>query len=420
MSEPFTTIVLATVLGVGLGTATGLVPGLHVNTIAPGLVALGLLTDAPFAATAGILATATTHTILNVIPTLAAPIPDEETSLLLLPIQQLARAGHAGIALEASVRASWRAGIVACVLVLVALWAAPSAPRPAPALTIAVVTGVVAMMILRHPRGPYALVVLLASGAVGYLLLDVTLAGPFGGDGSPLLAVLTGFFGFPMLWLVLRDQTDSDTTSDSDGSDDSPGSDPEDEGPTCPSWWAHATGMACGIMVSLFPGLTSATAGAFGRALRPSPDELEEVAMISAVDTANAVGNVGALLLWDAQRSGATIAVARVAGTSSVWGRDVLGLLLACTLASVGLASWMALTWGPRLVATLRRVPPRRAAWAGVLILASIVLVGNGPGGLLVAALVTPLGLLPHRWQVPRALLMGVLLVPYLVAVHGG
>lgn len=414
MNETLGWLVLAAIGGTGLGVVTGLLPGLHVNTLAPVLVGLGLSLDAPLVAAVVIVATATTHTVLNVVPTLAAPLPDEDTALMLLPIQQMARAGRACEALRISVRASWVGGLSAIVVVLAAAWTFPRLPSMPPAWTTLGVTAIVALLILKHPRGPLALFVFLLSGAIGALMLSMRTVGPFGGDGNMLLPIFTGFFGFPMLWLALREAPVGDASS--------PVTDSSDPGSRLgvPAL-ATIVGTFCGILVSLFPGLTSATAGAFGRALRRPDDDVEEVAMLSAVDTANAVGNAGALLLWGATRSGASIAMERVAGpllaTDATRG---LAVVLGALVVSLVVGSSVALAGGPWLVTKLRGIPPRIAASAGIALLAMIVLLVNGFWGLLVAVMLVPLGLLPHRWQVPRALLMGVLLVPFLVSVHSG
>ncbi len=407
----------AVVAGTLIGSLTGVLPGLHVNTVAPLVLLLvlggalpGPSDVATTAAVLLILCVAVVHTILNVVPTVAAPIPDEGNALVLLPIQRMASEGRAIQALRLSVRSSWLGGTLAALVALAVLLAWPGgAPPLPPAFIRTSVTGILVLLILRHPRPGPSLVVFFLSGAAGFLLLGVSLRGPFGGDGSILLPVFSGLFALPMLLVAILTPTPPGAASYVE----------RDAVERAPSPLAGLTGTLCGLLVAALPGLTTATAGSFGRALRRPRDDAEDVAMLSAVDTANVVGNSAALLVWGATRSGASAAV-RVArpDTADAGASQLAALCIAALVAAVALGSWIALTVGPRIVARLRSVPPRPLAGCGLALLVVILLLHGGIGGLLVAALLVPLGLLPHRWETPRALLMGFLLVPYLVSLY--
>lgn len=85
-------VALAAVAGTGLGCLTGLVPGVHPNTLAAVLVAAPLL---PGDAAAVLLVTAAVaHTFLNVVPALVLGVSDPETALAVLPGHALVLAGE--------------------------------------------------------------------------------------------------------------------------------------------------------------------------------------------------------------------------------------------------------------------------------------------------------------------------------------
>lgn len=397
-----------------MGTLTGLLPGLHVNTVAPMVLgatalipALGRGVGQGTLAALLLFSVALTHTILNVIPTLAAPIPDGDESLVLLPIQRMAQQGRAVEALDISVRASWLGGLVAAIVALAVLQAWPmGAPRIPPRMAVWGVTAVVVLLVVRHPRPFHAVGLFALAGTAGALLLPLTIVGPLGGDGTILLPAFAGLFGAPLLLIALSEEIDPEAPA-------AAGRITAPPPPRIASW----LGTGCGLLVALFPGLTSATAGAVGRAIRLPANDDEEVAMLSAVDTANVVGNTAALLVWGATRSGASAAAEVAEPRLSLSGAGLLaGLTVSTLIVATWLSAWGTLRYGPGLVTRLRRIDPQRLALFGLLLLIGIVLVHSGPLGLVVAAALVPLGMLPHQWGVPRALLMGFLLVPYLVS----
>jgi putative membrane protein len=427
-SQPLLALGFAITLGTLIGTFTGLVPGVHVNTVAPIVLAVALATTtqandpttgALWAALL-IFSVAIVHTLINVIPTLAAPLPEDDTALILLPVQRMTQAGHAREALTISIIASWTAAALATLLLVTILLAFPRhVPNLPHGITLYAVTGILVLLLSRQSRPMHATMILLFSGTAGLFLLDRSFPGPLGGDGTVLLPAFAGLFGAPLLLLTLTENSKTQNTSDPSPTPTTPSPTDSTPPPSKPTTGRVPAllGTFCGLLVALFPGLTSATAGAFGRALRQPRSDAEDVAMISAVDTANVIGNTGALLVWGATRSGASAAAQSAHPTIAATGAGLSAALgLAGLLGATALAGLAALRWGPRLVEVVRRIPPRSLAAGALALLALIVLLAAGPTGLLVTLLLVPLGLLPHKWGAPRALLMGFLLVPYLGA----
>ncbi len=421
--DPLLALVFAVLLGSLIGSITGLIPGVHVNTVAPLVLAIALAggvqnggSDGALWAALLLFSVATVHTILNVIPTLAAPLPEDDTALILMPVQRMAQNGHATSALSISIVGSWIAASLAILLLLVILFLFPRhLPRLPHGVTLFGVTAILFLLIVRQSRPWHATGILLLSGIAGMLLLPRSFPGPLGGDGTVLLPAFAGLYGAPLLVMTLSEKP-PDPHGPTDTNEKTP--DPEDDQterlPRSPPV-APLLGTACGLLVALFPGLTSATAGAFGRALRSPKNDAEDVAMLSAVDTANVIGNSGALVVWGATRSGASAAALTAYPSIAATGAGTTGALaLATLLGAAALASLGALRWGSGLVVRLRRIPARNLALGALLLLVAIVAIASGPGGLLVTLFLLPLGLLPHHWGAPRALLMGFLLVPYL------
>ncbi|ESS06042.1 MAG: putative membrane protein, partial [uncultured archaeon A07HB70] len=100
---PATTTVAYAVVGVCLGTASGLTPGVHANAFALLLAAgAGALPGPALAVGAAMLAAGVVHTFLDVVPALALGVPDPSMAASALPGHRLVLAGRGREALRLS------------------------------------------------------------------------------------------------------------------------------------------------------------------------------------------------------------------------------------------------------------------------------------------------------------------------------
>ena len=83
-------VILYTFIGVSLGTVTGLIPGIHVNTMIPFFYIL----NPSFETCIVIVALMVTHTFLDFIPSTLLGIPDETTALTVLPAHRMLLEGR--------------------------------------------------------------------------------------------------------------------------------------------------------------------------------------------------------------------------------------------------------------------------------------------------------------------------------------
>ena len=102
LSDPllsdFAWLIGSFIIGVALGSLTGLIPGFHVNNVA--LIALSLSPVAvgigiPPDAVGIIVACGTVHTFLNYIPSALVGAPDDNMALALLPGHRMLISGQA-------------------------------------------------------------------------------------------------------------------------------------------------------------------------------------------------------------------------------------------------------------------------------------------------------------------------------------
>ena len=84
-----------TLLGVGLGTFTGLIPGVHVNNLVPLLVGASAISGLlPMHLAAVIVAMMITHTLISYIPATFLGAPEPGTELSVLPAHRMLLEGR--------------------------------------------------------------------------------------------------------------------------------------------------------------------------------------------------------------------------------------------------------------------------------------------------------------------------------------
>ena len=195
-------VIVASLLGALTGIGTGLVPGIHVNTVTALLLAgsascasLGIEYSALLAFTFGL---AISHTFFDVVPGLFLGIPGDET-FALLPGHELVKQGKGNLAIRLSVAGS-TAGLVIGVAMVVALLAfgnvIGAVENSVGPWMFWILLAVSAFLIVTDsPRG-WSLVVFLTSGLLGLMVFGTPLVA--GGSDAPINALfpaLAGLFG---------------------------------------------------------------------------------------------------------------------------------------------------------------------------------------------------------------------------------
>jgi len=246
-------------LGLLLGTFTGITSGIHVNTLASMLRGFGLSAVALFAM-------GLTHTFLDVIPSTFLGVPDEGTALGVLPAHRLVLGGKGLEVVRIALIASFLAVIFFLPMVPLYILLAPLY-RP--------VFGKLAVLLLilllvfteRDVKKVYALFVVLLSGLLGLFILSLPLNEPF-------YALFTGLFGVPVIVFSLQAGTKRIE----------PGS-PELEITPKRLVLFSFLGTLFGMLASLLPAFTASQAALLGSFT--SRDERSFLTIVYSVNTAN-------------------------------------------------------------------------------------------------------------------------------------
>ena len=414
---------IAALFGALSGVLTGLVPGIHVNTVtalvlaaSAGCAALGL----DYATLlAFVCALAISHTFFDVVPGLFLGVPGDET-FALLPGHRLVRKGQGQDALRLSIAGS-AIGLGIGLVVVLALLALGNVIGAAEQLLrswmFVVLAGVSAILIATDSRKLWSLFTFLASGVLGLAVFASPLvAGGSDAAVNALFPALAGLFGIAGLLFAIG------TTGDS--------APPPVTGEPARMTarqvaWPGVRGGLAGLLVGLLPGLGAANAATLlllveqWRGRRGTDDEQDRAYLVttSSLNTAEALFAIAALYLIGRSRSGASIAVEQILG-GNIAATDLLWIAVFMTVAGV-VASVLLWCLGRRFAVWFRAVDQTGLNWGVIAFLT--VLTGGllGLGGLAILVAATAVGLVPLHFGVRRAQLMGFFLVPAMLFYSG-
>ena len=440
----FFLIILFCILGVITGIATGLLPGLHVNNIALILLSLSgaIIGACSFLFEYGIseqfilvliciyiIATSISHTFHDVIPTTFLGAPEADTALSVLPAHQLLLEGKGYEAVALSAIGSYGA-IIFCFLLLYLIRFVIGAPLFFYSTLREIMLFVliaISILMLATEKGkigsfgtksviPSAIGLLFAtfvfglSGIFGLVILDFPLESPIGLFSPVLFPALAGLFGTPTLLTSLMEkpvipeqkieklQFDKKTKRS--------------------SILSVITGSLAGILVSIIPGITSATGTILAMNARGESDKRQTIVTLSAVNTACAFFVVVVLFIILRSRSGATLAVMELIAveewTVIMMPTNLIYLLMTLLLGGT-LSYFLTLKIGKIFAERFANVPYALLVELTITMIVILVFLFTGIMGLLILAVATLIGLLPVTWGVRRSHCMGILLIPIIL-----
>lgn len=410
--------------GILLGTASGLVPGLHVNALALLLAAAApTLPGPPAAVGAAVLAAGVVHTFLDIVPALVLGVPDAATAAGSLPGHRLVLAGRGREALRLSAVGSGVAVAVAVPLSLPLSALVAAGREELDAALPVLLAVVVCLLVAAEPTwrkrlasaGCFAL-----AAALGFLALDLGTTGALVPEAaaSMLAPLFAGLFGAPVLVDALSGRGAIPPQVER-GIALSPRA----------TLRAALSGVGGGALVGYLPGVsagvatvlalggvggesgdgaTEADAGTDPSGERARPDRAYVVAT-SGADTATAVFAAAALVVLGDERSGVAVALSAVAGGGSPFGSVSA---LAVIVLAAGVGTVLVPLVGDRYLTLVRRLPHRPLSLAVLLLLWVLAAAFAGWLGACAFAIAALVGLAPPRLGVRRVHLMGVLIAP--------
>lgn len=395
------TAVLYLLLGITLGTCSGLTPGLHANNFALFLAGIApLLPGNQLFVGLAMLAAGVVHTFLDAIPALAIGVPDADMAVAALPGHRMVLHGRGREAIRLSALGSGIAVLLAIPLAVPITLAMvewyPLLQRHMP-----LILGTVAVILLVTETTRRAMVAgflsFLVSSVLGLFILDLEPTAPIDGGGvlAPLFA---GLFGAPVIIDALGG-----------------GGIPRQGKPhlrirsravAIPA----AAGSASGAIVGYLPGVSSAIAAVIALTAVPNdhPDRGFIVAT-SGVNTANTIFALFALVALGTPRTGVLVAVDQA---------DVplhLPMMLIAVASAAAAGFILVLLVGDWYLRTMGAVSYHIVCAVVLSMLIVLSFVFAGPIGIGIFVVSTVIGYIPVRLGCRRVHLMGVLMGPIML-----
>ncbi|MFB6153281.1 MAG: tripartite tricarboxylate transporter permease [Halodesulfurarchaeum sp.] len=384
--------------GILLGTASGLTPGLHVNTLALLLAAIApSFPGSPHLVGAAMLAAGVVHSFLDIVPALAIGVPDAAMAMTALPGHRMVLGGRGKEALRLSALGSGSAILAAVVLgVPITRLMGRVAPFLIQHLPI-VLFAIASVMIVTEPtleRAFGGVLGVVMSGTLGLLTLDLTVQGVLPA-GDMLMPLLSGLFGIPVLLLAARGRGVPAQKGTSIAAN-----------PLRSVFWG-LLGALSGAVVAYIPGVSAAVAAAIAFVMTPgNAGDRGFVVTISGVNTANTVFALFALVSLGSPRTGVLVAFEEANLPPN------LPLLLATILLAASVAFVLVPYLGDRYLRLVGNADSRTLSLVvggGLVLLAGLF---TGFVGVLVLAVAAAIGMIPIWFNSRRVHLMGVLFVP--------
>lgn len=391
-------------LGILIGVCSGLIPGIHTNTLAALIVAyytilLNFFTPSQLPVV--IFAAAITHTFVDILPSVFTGIPDEDTAIAVLPAHDMVLEGRGVEAVSISVLASLFSFLISIpvffaftgVLEIIESYIYAAVPYfllMASAFIILSESDPYERAISLKKKY-YALGVFLTSGFVGFVALSNSQLAELNPASSVFLPLLTGLFASPALIISIAHKTEIPY---------------QQIGSKMPSPISLTAGCLSGSLVSIFPGVTSGIATAMAAAGMESSEDY--LSALSATNTSNAFLCFAVFLAIGKIRSGAVDAISRFPPLE-YHTLVVLGVVVALIATQLTILFALGIT---------RILPKINFTVFSTTVLAFLILfvvVLTGWFGLLIFALATPVGLSTLFLRVRRINCMGCLMIPVIL-----
>ncbi|MBS3817038.1 MAG: tripartite tricarboxylate transporter permease [Candidatus Thermoplasmatota archaeon] len=460
LMAPLSLLVLAalfTFFGICLGIVTGLIPGIHVNTISILIVSsIGIITLFVSGLISNLNPTSSellllismlvigcliTHTFLNFIPATYFGAPEGETALSVLPAHRMLLEGRGFEAIKASAVGSFAATFIALLLILPARFVMGNPinlyEKIVPLIPL-ILFLVIFVLILQEGRSlldyrPKLVAggLFLLSGLLGFIVLTPTGIYTYNWTlveqqdttttSVMLFPMFTGLFGISNLLVSLMDNPEIPEQRTEDV---------KIRLKNKSKFRGILSGTMSGGLVGWLPGITAAAATTFTQFFTPKEQSEEEssrefIMSVSAVDTACAIFTLVALFIILKARSGAMQAILKLNEDNiKEWSAlfqapDLFLLLLFAVVISASTAYLLTLSLGKSFAGIHKKLEYEKISKGIILFLIILMFVLSGPIGLLIGTISTAVGLIPPLYGVKRVHLMGCIIFPVILFFTG-
>jgi len=377
----------AVAIGILLGIFSGLMPGMHSNTIAS---VLSTLPVSPEFFAFAIVAVLGAHIVFQFFPSVFLSIPDDTVVASVLPGHRMALAGRGREAITVCVFSVVIAAAISAVCTPLSLAAIPEIyALIKPHVWAMLAFASIYLLASERKAGKIAIAafVFLLSGALGIATMQ-------GGVADPLFPAFSGLFAASGIMLSftstrrIPEQCNEKTELD-----------------FLPCVFA---GVLLGFFSDLLPGIAApAQIAIFASAFLATEDARKFLALVSSIAASHAVFAFASLVSIGKAREGALAVMNEIRPVNS----GDLPMLIGALLLSIGVCAFLLMKLS-RHADALQKIGIANLNLGILAYLVCVVAIISGAEGLLVFATATAIGLLPPLLGIRRTHVMGLVIVP--------
>lgn len=410
-------LILVCFLGVACGAITGLIPGIHVNTVGAFVFASSaflLSSYSPESICVFLIAMSICHALLEFIPSMFLGVPEEGTMLSVMPGHHMLLQGRGKEAIRLVALGGFGSILVTITLLPVFMMVLPPLYHFLKPYMWILLIIVVVIMIIRLNRDKISMAwstaLFLLSGIMGWTLLNSPLP-----TSVTFLCMFTGLFGVSTMLFSLSQNSFLPTQDRyhrlNINMDVMRG--------------IFAGGIA-GSILGFLPGLGPAQGSMIAQELSGGSDAENQregfLVAMSGVNVSDALFSLMAIFLIGNPRSGIAVYVNHL-----LEGLNFSQLLffIFTSITAVSLALILCLKLGDTAGKYLEKLDYSKLTWAVILFMSVLVLIFaiREQANILMVALTyitaIALGILPHYLGLNKSHLMGVLILPAIVIYAG-
>lgn len=398
-------LLLFTFLGILLGIFTGLIPGLHVNTIVLIILSTGLIgISGPYIIAVTIIAMAITHTIFDFVPSILLGMPESSTALSVLPGHRLLMEGRGLEAIYLTVIGGIVVILLSLLLLPLLIIIIPFFYMNIHAYIHFILIAISATIILSHhgmKKRLYALACFMLSGILGLIVLNSYILPSY----SIFFPMFTGLFGLSTL-IISYNRGKGIPKQNLEF--------PHIHRKT--AFLGGVKALFSGVLVGTLPGVGASQATILTQQITRKNDNTEFLISIGGINTIVAMFSLISLYTIFKPRSGAAVAVQQILVG---FGFNELILLVAVSLLATGISSLILMNSLRSIVTAIERINYTLLTLGIIVFLIIMTVILTGMIGILILITSTAIGLLAPLFGVNRSNLMGVLLL-HLILFYAG
>lgn len=371
------------ITGLLIGLISGLLPGLHSNTVIAVLSSLGLDERA---VAVMIIALYPAHLITSFIPSIFFGVPEQSTVVAVLPGQRMVREGKGLEALKTVLLSCLIAALFSAALFYLSLEFFPLAYAAIKDYMEYILLAISLVMLAKSKNPHLALVIFLVSGLLGYYSLNIDMYDPF-------LPLFSGMFAMAAILNYRKASVPK-----------------QKDKPIEFDFVKFAIlGVLLGMVADLVPGIGSPSQVATFATLIMPLNTLGYLSAISSISVSEAIFSLSTEAAIDKSRMGATEWLSKFINIE-----ENLMFLLVIFLISIAISVFIVYILR-RHIAKLASLDFSRMNLILAIYLVAITLVLDGIWGIVVLSLASGLGWVTLKLDVERTNLMGAIIVPTLL-----